>query len=131
CVLVKAGRVVGRGFTRPPGGPHAEIEALGQAGPKARGATAYVTLEPCNHQGRTGPCSEALIAAGVERVARGGLDRLRRARIAVESGVLEEECTQALGAWLQYIATGRPRVTLKAAITLDGRLAARGGDSKW
>jgi diaminohydroxyphosphoribosylaminopyrimidine deaminase/5-amino-6-(5-phosphoribosylamino)uracil reductase len=141
CVLVKAGRVVGRGFTRPPGGHHAEIEALGQAGTKARGATAYVTLEPCNHLGRTGPCSEALIAAGIERVvcgvrdpntiARGGLDRLKRAKVAVESGVLEEQCTQALGAWLHYIATGRPRVTLKAAITLDGRLAARGGDSKW
>jgi diaminohydroxyphosphoribosylaminopyrimidine deaminase/5-amino-6-(5-phosphoribosylamino)uracil reductase len=133
--------VVGRGYTRPPGGAHAEIEALRRAGKQARGATAYVTLEPCNHHGRTGPCSEALIAAGVTRVvfgvrdphpvARGGLERLRRARVAVESGVLADECRASLRAWLHFIATGRPWVTLKAAVTLDGRLAARGGDSKW
>jgi len=141
CVIVKAGRVVGRGFTQPPGGHHAEIEALERAGKKAQGATAYVTLEPCNHQGRTGPCSEALIAAGVARVvcgvrdpntvARGGLERLKKAKVAVVSGVLEAECRASLAHWLHFIATGRPWVTLKAAITLDGRLAARSGDSKW
>jgi diaminohydroxyphosphoribosylaminopyrimidine deaminase / 5-amino-6-(5-phosphoribosylamino)uracil reductase len=142
CVIVKAGKVVGRGRTQPPGHAHAEIMALADAGKRAKGATAYVTLEPCNHVGRTGKCSEALIRAGIKRVvigmadpnprvAGGGTKRLKAAKITTEIGVLEDRCRHHLRAWLKYLATGRPWVTLKAAVTLDGRLAARGGDSKW
>jgi diaminohydroxyphosphoribosylaminopyrimidine deaminase/5-amino-6-(5-phosphoribosylamino)uracil reductase len=141
CVIVKAGQVISRGYTHEPGKAHAEIDALAPLGMRAPGATAYVTLEPCNHVGRTGPCTEALIAAGLRRVvcgtrdpnplAKGGIERLRRAGLTVEAGVLEAECRAVNEAWLHWVTTGRPLVTLKAAVTLDGRLAARGGDSKW
>ena len=140
CVVVKRGRVLARGFTHEPGKQHAEVDALRKV-KDARGSTAYVTLEPCNHTGRTGPCTEALIEAGVARVvfgvrdphpaAKGGLERLEREGIAVENGVLETECRAWLEPWLQWVTTGRPLITLKAAITLDGRLAARSGDSRW
>ncbi|WP_224815853.1 bifunctional diaminohydroxyphosphoribosylaminopyrimidine deaminase/5-amino-6-(5-phosphoribosylamino)uracil reductase RibD [Hasllibacter sp. MH4015] len=141
CVLVRAGRVVGRGWTAPGGRPHAEIVALQQAGGAARGATAYVTLEPCNHQGQTGPCAQALIDAGVARVvvamadpnpvAGGGLDRLRAAGIAVESGVLEAQAAEAHRGFVTRIQEGRPMVTLKLATSLDGRIATASGESQW
>jgi diaminohydroxyphosphoribosylaminopyrimidine deaminase/5-amino-6-(5-phosphoribosylamino)uracil reductase len=142
CVLVKNGKLIAAGFTQPPGHDHAEVNALKKAASKARGATAYVTLEPCNHVGRTGKCTDALIAAGVARVvvgmrdpnpnvAGGGLKRLREKRVATEIGILEAECQAHLEKWTRWVTTGRPWVTMKAAITLDGRLAARSGDSKW
>src|SRR5579859_26429 len=131
CVIVRAGKVVGRGRTQPPGQAHAEVMALADAGKAAKGATAYVTLEPCNHVGRTGKCSEALISAGIKRVVigmrdpnpkvdGGGAKRLRAAKVSTEIGVLEEPCRHHLRQWLKYVQTGRPWVTLKAAITLDG-----------
>jgi len=140
CVLVKDGRVIGEGFSQPAGGPHAEIEALGAAG-DARGATAYVTLEPCNHRGRTGPCSEALIDAGVARVvfaladphpaAGGGAARLREAGIAVDGGLLEAEAkTMVRGFWLRH-RRGWGRVRAKLASSLDGRTAMASGESQW
>jgi diaminohydroxyphosphoribosylaminopyrimidine deaminase/5-amino-6-(5-phosphoribosylamino)uracil reductase len=141
-VIVRDGRVIARGYHHQAGLDHGEVDALRKVGMHAEGATVYVTLEPCNHTGRTGPCSEALIAAGVARVvcgmldpnphvSGGGIKRLRAAGIAVETGVLEDECRALNEAWLHFITTGRPLVTLKAALTLDGRLAARGGDSRW
>ncbi len=140
CVLVRDGAVIGEGFSQPAGGPHAEIEALRAAG-DARGATAYVTLEPCNHHGRTGPCSEALIAAGVARVvialadphlaAAGGAARLREAGIAVETGLLESEARQLVrGFWLRH-TRGWGRVRAKLASSLDGRTAMASGESQW
>ena len=142
CVLVKEGRVVGRGWTRPGGRPHAEAEALGRAGAEARGATAYVTLEPCAHHGRTPPCAEALIGAGVarvvtaledpdSRVAGSGLARLAAAGIAVESGVCADIAACDLGGYLMRQRAGRPRFSLKLATSLDGRIATAGGDSRW
>lgn len=142
CVIVKAGRVIGRGWTAPGGRPHAETQALAQAGDAAHGATAYVTLEPCNHTGQTPPCSEALVAASLARVVvalrdpdprtdGGGIDRLREAGIAVETGVLEAEARRAHKGFLSRIAIGRPAVTLKLATSLDGRIATASGESKW
>ena len=142
CVLVKEGRVVGRGWTRPGGRPHAEAEALGRAGAEARGATAYVTLEPCAHHGRTPPCADALIEAGVarvvaaledpdSRVAGSGLARLAAAGIAVESGVCADTAACDLGGYLMRQRAGRPRISLKLATSLDGRIATAGGDSRW
>ncbi|MFE2751324.1 bifunctional diaminohydroxyphosphoribosylaminopyrimidine deaminase/5-amino-6-(5-phosphoribosylamino)uracil reductase RibD [Actinosynnema sp. NPDC059335] len=143
CVVLDAdGHVVGEGATRPPGGPHAEVVALAQAGERARGGTAVVTLEPCSHHGRTPPCAEALLAAGVARVvhavadpnpkAAGGAEVLRRGGVAVGSGVLAEEVSRGpLRAWLHYARTGRPHVTWKYAASLDGRVAAGDGTSRW
>jgi diaminohydroxyphosphoribosylaminopyrimidine deaminase/5-amino-6-(5-phosphoribosylamino)uracil reductase len=141
CVIVRGGKVLARGFHHRAGLAHAEVDALSKLRGRAPGATVYVTLEPCDHTGRTGPCSEALIAAGVKRVvcgmrepnpvARGGLARLKRAGIETVCGVLEAECRALNADWIHWIETGRPRVTLKAAVTLDGRLSARGGDARW
>ncbi|MDH3595833.1 MAG: bifunctional diaminohydroxyphosphoribosylaminopyrimidine deaminase/5-amino-6-(5-phosphoribosylamino)uracil reductase RibD [Rhodospirillales bacterium] len=142
CVLVRDGRVLGRGWTQPGGRPHAETEALDRAGPAARGATAYVTLEPCAHHGRTPPCAEALIAAGITRcvvaledpdprVAGGGLDKLRAAEIAVDLGLLAESAAEVNAGYLMRLAAGRPLVTLKLATTLDGRIATKSGESRW
>lgn len=143
CVILGAGgAVVGVGSTRPPGGPHAEVVALRAAGERARGGTAVVTLEPCSHTGRTPPCTDALIAAGVVRVvhavsdpnplASGGAERLRAAGVEVVSGLLADEvATGPLRAWLHFARTGRPHVTWKYAATLDGRSAAADGTSKW
>ncbi|GGM49119.1 bifunctional diaminohydroxyphosphoribosylaminopyrimidine deaminase/5-amino-6-(5-phosphoribosylamino)uracil reductase RibD [Dactylosporangium sucinum] len=136
------GTVVGEGRTAPAGGPHAEVRALEQAGERARGATAYVTLEPCNHTGRTGPCTQALIRAGVTRVvagvrdpnpvAAGGVEALRAAGLAVEIGtVLPDEARDAMAGWLTAVTRGTPYVIWKFAATLDGRSAAADGTSKW
>jgi diaminohydroxyphosphoribosylaminopyrimidine deaminase/5-amino-6-(5-phosphoribosylamino)uracil reductase len=141
-VLDAAGQVVGVGATRPPGGPHAEVVALREAGERARGGTAVVTLEPCAHRGRTPPCTDALLAAGVARVvhavsdpnpvAAGGGDVLRAAGVEVVSGVLAEQVGRGpLRAWLHFAVTGRPHVTWKYAASLDGRAAAADGTSRW
>ncbi|MEB3367505.1 bifunctional diaminohydroxyphosphoribosylaminopyrimidine deaminase/5-amino-6-(5-phosphoribosylamino)uracil reductase RibD [Saccharopolyspora mangrovi] len=143
CVILDArGEVVGTGATSPPGGPHAEVNALREAGSRAEGGTAVVTLEPCAHTGRTPPCAEALRSAGVVRVvhavsdpnpsAAGGADVLRAAGIDVHSGLLADEVAKGpLRAWLHFVHTGRPHVTWKYAATLDGRSAAADGTSKW
>jgi diaminohydroxyphosphoribosylaminopyrimidine deaminase/5-amino-6-(5-phosphoribosylamino)uracil reductase len=142
CVLVRNDKIIARGYTKPPGGDHAEAAALRRVGWKAEGATAYVTLEPHNFQGRTPPCTDRLIQAGVARVvvglldpnpkvSGGGMQQLRRAGIATTVGVLAAECEQQLKSYLKWVKTRRPWVTLKAAVTLDGRLAARGGDARW
>ncbi len=141
-VLAADGTPAGEGATAPPGGPHAEVRALVQAGERARGGTAVVTLEPCAHTGRTGPCTEALVAAGVARVvvavpeptqpAGGGAARLRAAGIEVELGVEQQAAEEgALGAWLTGVREHRPFVVWKVAGTLDGRVAAADGSSRW
>ena len=143
AVLVPAGDdPVTLGATSPPGGPHAEAVALELAGSSARGSTVYTTLEPCSHHGRTPPCAEALIAAGVGRVVVGvedpdhnvaglGIERLRQAGIPVDVGVGAEAVTASLRPYLNHRRTGRPWVVCKLAITLDGRTAAPDGTSKW
>jgi diaminohydroxyphosphoribosylaminopyrimidine deaminase/5-amino-6-(5-phosphoribosylamino)uracil reductase len=142
CVLLAAdGGVIAEGFHRGVGTAHAEVDALQRAGDRARGATAVVTLEPCNHTGRTGPCSRALIAAGVRRVvfaqldpnplAAGGNITLRAAGIEVESGLLAESAMQLNEFWTFAVTYGRPFVTWKSASTLDGRVAAADGTSRW
>jgi diaminohydroxyphosphoribosylaminopyrimidine deaminase/5-amino-6-(5-phosphoribosylamino)uracil reductase len=142
CVIVREGRVVGRGWTQPGGRPHAETEALFRAGQRARGGTAYVSLEPCAHWGRTPPCADALIAAGIgrvvaaledpdPRVAGRGLRRLAGAGIAVESGLCAAEAAEINAGFLSRVRRGRPLVTLKLAATLDGRIATAGGESRW
>src|SRR5579863_413015 len=133
CVIVKDGAIAGEGFHQYDWRDHAEIVALKQAGERARGATLYVTLEPCNHTGRTGPCSEAIIATGVSRVVaamedpnpktRGtGFGRLRAAGIDIETSLLEEEAQHLNEAFAHWITTCKPFVTLKSALTLDGQL---------
>ncbi|MGC3996203.1 MAG: bifunctional diaminohydroxyphosphoribosylaminopyrimidine deaminase/5-amino-6-(5-phosphoribosylamino)uracil reductase RibD [Anaeromyxobacter sp.] len=142
AVLVKNGRVIARGHHARAGGPHAEVVALRAAGARARGADLYTTLEPCDHQGRTPPCSAAILAAGVRRVYVGsrdpnplvngrGMARLRRRGVEVVPGVLTAECDALNAAWFTYIRERRPFVTLKAAVTLDGKLATRTGDARW
>lgn len=142
CILVKDGRVVGRGWTARGGRPHAETVALSQAGAAAAGATAYVTLEPCSHHGKTGPCADALIAAGVARVVAAledpdprvsgrGLARLATAGIEVVTGVCTEAAAELNAGFFQRVLKGRPLVTWKAASSLDGRIAVHTGESKW
>jgi diaminohydroxyphosphoribosylaminopyrimidine deaminase/5-amino-6-(5-phosphoribosylamino)uracil reductase len=142
CVLVKDGRVVGEGWHRCAGGPHAEIEALRSAGEAARGASAYVTLEPCSHHGRTPPCAEALVEAGVARViaalqdpnpqvAGNGLARLQEAGIVTACGLLAEAAEEINRGFVRRMRTGRPWVTAKLAMSLDGRTALASGESKW
>jgi diaminohydroxyphosphoribosylaminopyrimidine deaminase / 5-amino-6-(5-phosphoribosylamino)uracil reductase len=142
CVVVKDGAVVGEGFHARAGEPHAEVLALAQAGPRARGAEIYVTLEPCCHTGRTGPCTEALQAAGVARViaamedpnplvAGKGLAQLRSAGIAAESGVMEEEAARINRGFISRMTRKRPFLTLKLAMSLDGRTAMGSGESRW
>jgi diaminohydroxyphosphoribosylaminopyrimidine deaminase/5-amino-6-(5-phosphoribosylamino)uracil reductase len=138
CVVVRGGEVIGEGFHEYDKLAHAEVVALKMAGEKARGATLYVTLEPCNHSGRTGLCSEAVISAGVSRVVAamqdpnpktsgGGFARLREAGLEVESGVLLEEARRLNESFAFWIRSGKPFVTLKSALTLDGQLALPGG----
>ena len=142
CVIVRKGRVVGEGFHARAGEPHAEAAALQRAGPRARGATAYVNLEPCAHQGRTGPCAPLLAAAGVRRVVAAmrdpnplvngrGLARLRRAGVRVDVGTLEAEAVLLNEPFVVAVGERRPFVLLKAALTLDGRIATAAGESKW
>ncbi|WP_256987661.1 bifunctional diaminohydroxyphosphoribosylaminopyrimidine deaminase/5-amino-6-(5-phosphoribosylamino)uracil reductase RibD [Streptomyces sp. BR123] len=142
CVITDAaGTVVGEGWHQRAGGPHAEVHALRAAGTAARGGTAYVTLEPCNHTGRTGPCAQALTDAGISRVvyavpdpnpqASGGAATLRAAGITAEGGLLQAEAEAGNTAWLTSVRLGRPHVTWKYAATLDGRSAAADGTSRW
>jgi diaminohydroxyphosphoribosylaminopyrimidine deaminase/5-amino-6-(5-phosphoribosylamino)uracil reductase len=142
CVLLDdSGATIAEGHHLGAGTPHAEAAALAVAGDAARGATAVVTLEPCNHTGRTGPCAEALVAAGVRRVvlaqrdpnpvAAGGIETLRRAGIEVQAGLLADEAAELNRAWTFGITHGRPWVTWKFAATLDGRSAAADGTSRW
>ncbi len=142
AVLVRDGEVVGSGWHRQVGGPHAEVEALRAAGDRARGATLFVTLEPCAHHGRTPPCADAVIAAGIARVVAchrdpdprvsgQGFARLRAAGIAVESGFLVEEAVKLNLAFLTAALLRRPAVTLKWAMSLDGRIATATGESQW
>jgi len=142
CVIVKNGKIVGEGFHERAGGPHAEVVALEKAGAKARGADVYVNLEPCCHFGRTPPCTDALIKAGVKRVfaamkdpnpkvAGQGAARLRRKGIETEFGLMETEALQLNRGFVSRMVRGRPWVTLKLAMSLDGRTALASGESKW
>lgn len=142
AVVVADGRVVGRGFHRQAGLSHAEVEALRKAGARAQGADLYVTLEPCSHHGRTPPCVEAVLAAGIRRVFVGSIDpnplvsgrgvkTLRARGVKVESGVLVEACDALITGFARFIQAGRPYVVLKAAATLDGKIATASGASKW
>jgi diaminohydroxyphosphoribosylaminopyrimidine deaminase/5-amino-6-(5-phosphoribosylamino)uracil reductase len=142
CVLVRDGHVVGRGWTRPGGRPHAETEALRRAGKRARGATAYVSLEPCAHQGETPPCAEALALAGIcravvaledpdPRVDGAGTRLLSEAGIEVDAGVCAEAAAEINAGFVMRAKRGRPLVTVKTATSLDGRIATRGGESQW
>ena len=142
CVIVRDGAVVGRGWHKKAGTPHAEVHALNDAGDLAAGADAYVTLEPCSHYGKTPPCAKALIEARVARVfvgmvdpnplvAGNGIEMLRGAGIEVEVGILEGECRELNRPFIKWIQTRRPYVILKSAVTLDGKTATASGDSKW
>jgi diaminohydroxyphosphoribosylaminopyrimidine deaminase / 5-amino-6-(5-phosphoribosylamino)uracil reductase len=141
ALVVKNGKVIGRGWHKQFGGPHAEVFALNEAGELARGATLYCTLEPCNHTGKTPPCVQAVLKAGIAQVvlgardpnlvAAGGVEALRAAGVNVVEGVREKECRRLNAAFFKHTATGLPLVTLKWAMTLDGKIATASGDSKW
>ncbi len=142
CVIVRDGRIVGRGWTQPGGRPHAEVEALARAGAAARGATAYVSLEPCAHHGRTAPCAQALIEAGLRRVvtpmddpdprvAGRGHAALETAGIALTRGVAAAQAERVHRGFLMRVRHGRPMVTLKLATSFDGRIATATGESRW
>ncbi|MGH6981770.1 MAG: bifunctional diaminohydroxyphosphoribosylaminopyrimidine deaminase/5-amino-6-(5-phosphoribosylamino)uracil reductase RibD [Stellaceae bacterium] len=142
CVVVRDGRVVGRGWTQPGGRPHAETEALDRAGTLADGATLYTTLEPCSHHGKTPPCADAVIAAGIKRVVAAmedsdprvkgaGFGKLRAAGIAVEIGLGARHAAEINAGFFLRVASGRPMVTLKLATTLDGKIAMASGESRW
>ncbi len=142
AVIVRAGKIVGSGYHRFAGGDHAEIIALKGAGAKARGATLYLTLEPCSHHGRTPPCAAAVIRAGIAEVVCGtrdpnplvagrGIRQLRRAGVKVRVGVLEEQCRELIEEFAKFITRRMPFVTLKLAASLDGRIATANGDSHW
>ncbi len=142
AVLVRGGIVVGAGYHRQAGQAHAEVEAIRAAGRAARGADLYVTLEPCAHRGRTGPCTDAILAAGIRRVAAAmvdpnpmvsgkGLAALGAAGVEVAAGLLERDALELNAAYCRWIVTGRPYVTLKLAMSMDGQIAARSGSSRW
>lgn len=142
AVIVKGGRIVGRGYHRKCGLPHAEVEALRDAGPRARGGTMYVTLEPCDHTGRTGPCTKAIIAAGITKVVIAmrdpnpltdgrGIRRLASAGIDTVCGICEAEARELNLPFAKFIRTSLPYVTVKTAASLDGKIASRTGDSRW
>jgi diaminohydroxyphosphoribosylaminopyrimidine deaminase/5-amino-6-(5-phosphoribosylamino)uracil reductase len=142
AVVVKGGRVVGCGYHEAVGGPHAEVNAIGAAGKRADSATLYVTLEPCNHTGRTPPCTAAILKAGIRRVvvampdpnqhvAGGGSEYLKQNGLKVTTGICEQQARRQNEAFIKYATTGLPFVIAKCAATLDGRIATRTGDSKW
>jgi diaminohydroxyphosphoribosylaminopyrimidine deaminase/5-amino-6-(5-phosphoribosylamino)uracil reductase len=142
AVLVKGGAIVGTGYHHRAGEPHAEILALRRAGEKAKGATLYLNLEPCDHFGRTAPCTRAILKAGVQRVVAGmkdpnplvsgrGIKRLKEAGVRVEVGVCKEACQELNAAFVKGMTSGTPWVILKAALSLDGKSATRSGDSRW
>ncbi|MCB8879240.1 bifunctional diaminohydroxyphosphoribosylaminopyrimidine deaminase/5-amino-6-(5-phosphoribosylamino)uracil reductase RibD [Acidisoma cellulosilytica] len=143
CVIAQGDRVVGQGATQPGGRPHAEVMALREAGSAAQGATAYVTLEPCSHHGRTPPCADALIEAGIARVVIAfahdpdprvqgrGTARLRAAGIAVETGLMERDAQAVVAGFVKTVTHGLPWVTVKLGVTLDGCIATKGGESRW
>lgn len=142
CVIVKDDHIIGRGWTQDGGRPHAETMALTQAGSATKGATAFVTLEPCSHHGKTPPCAEALISSGIstvysaltdpdQRVSGKGHEMLRAAGITVHEGLLKSEATAANQGFLNRVTLNRPLVTLKLATSLDGRIATKSGDSRW
>jgi diaminohydroxyphosphoribosylaminopyrimidine deaminase/5-amino-6-(5-phosphoribosylamino)uracil reductase len=142
ALVVKGGRIISRGFTAPPGGPHAEIVALSKAKGRAKGATLYTTLEPCNHTGKTPPCCDAILSAGIKRVVYAsddpnplvdgkGVRRLEAAKVQVVHHVLKESADALNRPFFKFMRTGLPYVTLKVAVTLDGKLATSTGDSEW
>jgi diaminohydroxyphosphoribosylaminopyrimidine deaminase/5-amino-6-(5-phosphoribosylamino)uracil reductase len=142
AVIVKSGKVLAKGYHKKAGLPHAETIALNKAGSKARGADLYVNLEPCCHHGRTPPCTEAIVAAGIKRVILGirdpnrlvsgrGIRLLRKQGVEVIIGVLRRDCQKINESFIKYITTGRPWVILKSAVSLDGKIATRTGDSRW
>lgn len=142
AVIVRDGRIVGQGWHRQAGTPHAEVHALQQAGELARGATMYVTLEPCSHHGRTGPCTETVIAAGIKKVivamtdpnplvAGQGIQKLRAAGIKVVEGVMAKEAAEINEVFIKWISTNIPFIVLKSAMSLDGKIAAHTGHSQW
>ena len=142
ALVVRGGRIVGQGYHRKAGGPHAEVLALQAAGSLAHGGTLYVSLEPCCHFGRTPPCTEAILSAGIREavigmrdpnplVSGGGIRALRRAGVRVRTGLLEEECRRLNEDFCHYIRTGRPFVILKSALSLDGKIATSSGESRW
>ncbi len=143
CVVLDAhGKKVGEGYHQKAGGPHAEVEALNQAGERAKGGTLYVNLEPCNHHGKTPPCTEKIIESGISRVICGtldpnpkvsgaGRDRLQNSRISVRHGFLEDQCNRINEIFFHYIKTLKPFVTLKIAMTMDGKIASRHGQGEW
>ncbi len=142
AVIVKNGRIVGRGYHRRAGLPHAEIEALSEAGPNARGAVMFVTLEPCDHFGRTPPCTDAVIKSGIKKVVMGmkdpnplnngaGAKRLKARGIKTVTGVLEEDVRRMNRPFIKYVTKKMPYVIVKLAETLDGKIATRAGDSRW
>jgi diaminohydroxyphosphoribosylaminopyrimidine deaminase / 5-amino-6-(5-phosphoribosylamino)uracil reductase len=142
AVIVKNGKIIGQGYTQPPGFAHAEVTALKEAGERAKGATMYITLEPCCHYGRTPPCTKAIIAAGIKKVhaamidpnplvAGKGVKELEKAGIRVELGECAEEAKDLNESYVKFITTGIPFVTTKFAMSLDGKIATKSGDSKW
>ncbi len=142
AIVVNDGQIVGEGWTQPPGHPHAEPMALGQAGARSHGATLFVTLEPCNHFGRTAPCTQAIIDAGIAEVRvstldpnplvnGAGISRLREAGIRTHVGECEEHARHLIEAYLKFVETGLPFVTAKFAMSLDGKIATRTGESRW
>jgi diaminohydroxyphosphoribosylaminopyrimidine deaminase/5-amino-6-(5-phosphoribosylamino)uracil reductase len=142
AVVVRDGEIVGKGYHERAGEDHAELVAMRQAGPRSRGATLYVTLEPCNHTGRTPPCTESIVSAGIARVVvgchdpnpnvtGGGAERLRQAGVVVDIGCREPEAARLIAPWKKFVTQGIPYVALKLALSLDGRIASRTGASKW
>ncbi len=141
AAIVRDGKVISVGHHERAGEAHAEVDAIRNAGCSVEGTTLYVTLEPCNHEGRTGPCTEAILNAGIARLligcrdpaphVAGAIDRLNTAGVEVEVGLMEQECTALIADFAKHLRTGLPFVTLKAAVTLDGKIATRTGDSKW
>jgi len=142
CVIAQGDKIVGEGHHASAGGEHAEVTALKAAGAAARGATLYATLEPCNHVGKTPPCVDAILEAGIKRVVvgrrdpnprvtGGGIERLEKAGVEVKLGVLDRECKELIRPWSHFITTGKSYLSLKLAVSLDGRIATRTGASKW